>query len=376
LAGIYIHIPFCRKACRYCDFHFTISLTHRKEVLSCIVQEIEERKHDLNDEMIETIYFGGGTPSILIPREIENILETIFRNHTVEKGVEISFEANPDDLNIEYLKNLKGQEINRLSIGMQSFIEKDLTLLRRSHTVEQSLNAVSDSIKAGFNNINIDLIYGIPGQDIIQWGKNIDTALGLGIQHISAYHLTFEPGTVFDHWRKKRRLSTVDEEQSLEQLEVLIEKTALKGFEHYEISNFAIPGFISKHNANYWRQVNYLGIGPSAHSYNRKTRRWNISNNLKYVQAIQNKGDKYYDYEELTPTDLYNEYILTSLRTVWGIDMTEIALKFGNDYVKYANEKAEKFLEGGKLEKNGIKIRLTNKGILISDYIIRDFILA
>ena len=322
---------------------------------------------------METIYFGGGTPSVLEPGEIEEILETIFRNYSVSKGAEISFEANPDDLKSEYLQNLKKLGINRLSIGIQSFIEKDLELLRRSHTAEQALNSVFHSINQGFKNINIDLIYGIPGQDTIQWGQNIDKALGLGIQHISAYHLTFEPGTVFDHWRKKGRISAVDEKQSMEQLEILIEKTGIKGFEHYEISNFAIPGFISRHNSNYWKQVNYIGIGPSAHSYDGKSRRWNIGNNLKYIQAVQKKGDKYYDYEELTQTDLYNEYILTSLRTVWGIDMTIIALKFGDNYVKYTNEKAERFLKGGELKKNGIIISLTEKGILISDFIISEF---
>ena len=342
-------------------------------MVSSIINEIKYRKNYLNGEIIETIYFGGGTPSILEIEEIENILRTIYKHHTIAAGAEISFEANPDDLKPEYLRNLKSLGINRLSIGIQSFIEKDMELLRRSHTTEQSLRSVSDSIIEKFNNINIDLIYGIPGQDIMQWRENIDTALGLGIQHISAYHLTFEPGTVFDHWRKKGRLAAVDEEQSLTQLEILIEKTKNKGFEHYEISNFALPGFISMHNSNYWRQVKYTGIGPSAHSYNGISRRWNIANNLKYIRAIQNKGDNYYDHEELTPTDLFNEYILTSLRTVWGIDMTAIDSKFGVDYVKYTNEKADRFLMGGELEKNGMIIRLTDKGILVSDYIISEF---
>jgi oxygen-independent coproporphyrinogen III oxidase len=373
LAGIYIHIPFCRQACRYCDFHFNISLKLREEVVSCIIKEIIERKHDLNDENIETIYFGGGTPSVLTPGEIEDILKIIYANHNVSEKAEISFEANPDDLKPDYLRELKKLGINRLSIGIQSFFEKDLELLRRSHTAEQSLKVVSNAINAKFDNINIDLIYGIPGQDNLQWRKNIDITLDLDIQHISAYHLTYESGTVLDHWRKKGRIKPVDEDQSLEQLEILIQRTAQKGFEHYEISNFARPGFISKHNANYWRQVNYSGIGPSAHSYNGKIRRWNVSNNLKYIQALQTGKEKYFESEELSRIDLYNEYILTSLRTIWGIDLDKLNSGFGRDYTEFTSKKAERFIESGKLEKSKNIIRLTNQGILVSDYIISEF---
>ncbi len=372
MAGIYIHIPFCRQACRYCDFHFNISLSLKKELIQCIIQEIENRKDELSGEIIKTIYFGGGTPSVLKPSEAENILHAIYKFHNVIKDPEISFEANPEDLTPDYLQSLKHKGINRLSIGIQSFFKKDLELMRRSHTVSQSLNAVRDAIENGYNNINIDLIFGITGQSADEWITNISTALNIGVQHISAYHLSFEPGTVFDHWRKKGRISPVDEEQSLNQLKVLILKTSEAGFDHYEISNFALPGFISVHNTNYWKQVNYLGVGPSAHSYNGIKRRWNISNNLKYVQALQGGGENYYEYEHLSKRDLYNEYILTSLRTKWGIDMGEIAIRFGNKYVIYVRQVAEHFINNGKMESDNDHIKLKDEGIFLADYIISE----
>jgi len=370
LAGIYIHIPFCRKACRYCDFYFTVSFQQKKEVVLCILREIENRKDELGGELIETIYFGGGTPSVLDPQEIIDILKTIYRNHKVDTTAEISFEANPDDLKPEYLKILKENGINRLSIGIQSFSQKDLELMRRSHTVSQSYEVIDNSIKSGFKNINIDLIYCIPGQDIHTWEKNINIASGSGIQHISAYHLTFEKGTVFNHWRKKGKLLPIHENESIQQFELLIDKTSSAGFDHYEISNFALEGFHSKHNNNYWKQVNYIGVGPSAHSYNGISRRWNISNNSRYIQSIKNDQKNYYESENLSRTDLYNEYILKSLRTKAGINLTEIALKFGQSYKEFASKEASKFIKAGKLVKDNETINLTRGGIFIADYII------
>jgi oxygen-independent coproporphyrinogen III oxidase len=374
VAGIYIHIPFCRKACRYCDFHFNVSLVRKQEMVKCIMQEINDRKQELYGELIETIYFGGGTPSVLDDMQIKSILSAISMNHNVLTDAEISFEANPDDLNVEYLKMLKENGINRLSIGIQSFFDKDLVLMNRSHNAGQAHKAIRNSKEEGFSNISIDLIYGIPGQGCEEWGKNIDIVLESGIQHISAYHLTYEPGTVFTHWIKKGRMRPVEEEESLKQFELLIERTSTKGFEHYEISNFALPGYISKHNSNYWNQVNYIGFGPSAHSYNGITRRWNISSNIKYMQSFRERDDKYFDIEDLTIQNLYNEYMLTSLRTSRGADLEVIASGFGIDYVKYTEKTAIQFLKNGTMVKSSNRLKLSHEGIFIADFVISKFI--
>ena len=373
MAGIYIHIPFCRQACRYCDFHFNVSLGYKKEMVDSIIKEIGDRRNDLDGEIIETIYFGGGTPSVLEFIEIKDIFSAIYTNHKLSEEPEISFEANPDDLNPDYLNILRESGINRLSIGIQSFFDRDLKLMRRIHTAQQSIQAIKDSRKAGFTNISIDLIYGLPGQEEGEWEENLNTALESGIQHISAYHLTYEPRTVFDHWRKKGKLTPIGEDQSLRQFETLIKKTSERGFDHYEISNFALAGFISKHNSNYWNQVNYIGVGPSSHSYNGKRRRWNIANNLKYMQAVKNGDNSYYDFEDLTLQDLYNEYMLTSLRTSRGADLTEISKRFGIKYLDYIRMKAPELIGRRVLEENDNKLKLSDKGIFIADFIIAEF---
>jgi len=342
-------------------------------MVECIITEIEKRKNELHDEIIDTIYFGGGTPSVLEIEQLKKILESIYKSFRIRDNPEITFEANPDDLKVPYIENLINSGINRLSIGIQSFFDKDLSLMRRSHDSPMAHQVISDAKATGFKNINIDLIYGIPGQTSDEWSENLEIALNSGIQHISAYHLTFEPGTVFDHWRKKGRITPVTEDVSLELFKILLIKTGYYGFEHYEISNYALPGYISEHNTNYWKQKKYIGTGPSAHSYDGIRRRWNINNNRKYIDMLSAGGEDYYGYEVLTETDLYNEVILTSLRMNTGVDLSVINEKFGEKYAEYFSKTAEKFIKSGRIIKEGSTYKLSEEGFFIADYIMAEF---
>jgi putative oxygen-independent coproporphyrinogen III oxidase len=371
MAGIYIHIPYCRQACRYCDFYFTVSFWQKKELYPFLLQEIEERKQYMGNETINTIYFGGGTPSVLEISEIQGILEKIDKFYPVSSEAEVSFEANPEDLKKEYLVNLQKSGINRLSIGIQSFHDADLEFMRRIHNSEQAFRSVGDAHQAGFGNISIDLIYGIPGQSKGTWEKNLEIALTLGVQHFSAYHLTYEPGTILNHWKKKGRISPINEDESMHQFMTLINFAVQKGYEHYEISNFALNGFQSRHNSSYWQQENYLGIGPSAHSYNGISRRWNLSNNKKYIDNM-NSGVEYFETESLTPDDLYNEFVMTSLRTSKGINTIKLKEQFGEEKVSYFVASIQKFVDSGYVSsKQGI-YRLEGNGIFIADHIISE----
>lgn len=373
-AGFYVHIPFCRQACRYCDFHFGVSLKYKSDMLKAMRAELKDKYELFAKEKFGTLYFGGGTPSVLNIEELEFLLDNIKSHFQFLPEAEISFEANPDDLTPEYLRGLKSAGIHRLSIGIQSFRKTDLELMRRSHTAEQAEEAVRNAKNAGFTDINADLIYGIPGLGTDDWKNNVCKLLDLEVQHISAYHLTYEPGTVFDHWRKKKRIIPVEEEDSLRQLKILKEETEKRGFQHYEISNFALPGFYSKHNTLYWKNQKYLGIGPSAHSYTGKKRIWNISSNKNYIEKLLKPESNYTEKEILSKKDQYNEYILTSLRTVWGIDLNEISTRFGDNYVKYTREIAKKHLDKNILSKSGDRMSIFNNGIFLCDRIIRDFI--
>lgn len=371
MAGIYIHIPYCRQACRYCDFHFVVSVWQKKELLPIILKEIELRKNYLDEELVSSIYFGGGTPSILEKGEIESILETIRRFYRVSGDVEISFEANPEDLKMEYLLNLRKTGINRLSIGIQSFQNSDHELMHRIHSSEQAIIAVKDAQKAGFDNISIDLIYGIPRQDAGVWEKNLDTALSLGIQHFSAYHLTYETGTIFDHWVKKGRIKPVQEEESILQFKTLIERARNKGYIHYEISNLSLPGFVSRHNSSYWHQQKYLGVGPSAHSYNTKSRSWNFKSNKKYEENFLSETD-YFETEKLTENDHYNEFVMMRLRLIAGLSLMEIKDRFGKEYQNYFSTQINKYVRSGHMEVTGDNCRLSEDGIFIADHIISE----
>ena len=372
MAGIYLHIPFCKQKCAYCDFYSVANKSYLEVFVNAICAEIKQQSEYLGDEKIQTIYFGGGTPSMLSSDHIEKILKEIYRYFPVEQNNEITLEANPDDLNEKYLKSIFTIGVNRLSIGIQSFNDSDLQLMRRKHTVNQAISSVIEAQKIGFKNISIDLIYGLPDLNLKKWEKNIDQAIKLNIQHISAYHLTIEPNTFFQKLQKNQKLNLPNEKESLEQFKLLVEKTKENGFLHYEISNFAKDGSISLHNTNYWMDVKYLGLGPSAHSYNLTSRQWNISNLRAYLDSIT-KGKIPLEKEILEEKEKYNDYVITSLRTMWGLDTKKLEKDFDKKYLRYFLSKTENLVKENLLRKSGNNFILTEKGIFISDNIIESF---
>lgn len=323
MAGIYLHIPFCKQACHYCDFHFSTSLQYKDEMLQALVKEIQLQKNYLNGETIETIYFGGGTPSVLEPDEINLLIDTITRLHTVSSNAEITLEANPDDLHKAKVQALRQTPVNRFSIGIQSFFDEDLAWMNRVHRANEAEAAVKRAQDTGFENITVDLIYGYPLLTDQKWKHNLSTVFDLGVPHISSYSMTVEPDTALASFISKKKQPPMNEQQSAEQFNVLMDAMQANGFEHYEISNFCKPGHYSRHNSNYWKGAKYLGIGPSAHSYNGEARQWNVANNAKYIQSII-KNNIPAETEILTETDRLNEYIMTSLRTIWGLDMDKL----------------------------------------------------
>ncbi len=371
MAGIYIHIPFCKKICSYCDFYKSASFINKTEILEGITTELAYQKDYLEDEEIETIYFGGGTPSVLSDIEITRMLNSIQDLYKVSEYTEISFEANPDDLSKPYLDKLLKTGINRLSIGCQSFTDEDLVLLGRRHNAKQSINSVLSAKIAGFLNISIDLIYGIPGMK--NWDETLNRVLDLQVQHISAYHLSIEENTLLHKLKQKGSLKEPDESISNQQYSELLEFAEKKQFIQYEISSFGKEGFFSKHNSNYWKQEKYLGIGPSAHSFNGNSRQWNVSNNKKYIREINN-GKTPFVKEILNPLDHYNDYILISLRTMWGVDLEYIENKFSKELKDYCNTSARKFEEYGLLRIENNHIYLTDQGKFVSDNIISELL--
>ncbi len=366
MAGIYIHIPFCRQACNYCDFHFSTTLTHKAELVDAIIQEAELQKGYLQGKPISTIYFGGGTPSILTKSELESILSKLKSLFTVDEGVEVTLEANPDDLTPEKLTELKALGVNRLSIGIQSFIEQDLRSMNRAHNAQQAIECVKLAQAAGITNISIDLIYGIQMLDDLDWIENIDKAVKLGVQHISAYALTVEPKTALAHQIKTGKAAPVDEEKASRHFHLLVDRLAKSGFEQYEISNFSLPGHRSKHNSSYWNGEWYLGLGPSAHSFNNKSRQYNIRNNAVYISDI-NKGKITAEMETLSTNDRYNEYIMTALRKVEGIDLDEVEKRFGKFYQLLCMKEARNYIKDGQLSFNNNCLTLTTNGKFFAD---------
>jgi len=328
--GIYIHIPFCKQKCHYCDFHFSTSLKYKDDLITALITEIELQKNFLNKEVIETIYFGGGTPSVLSVEELKRILDKVFTKFEVVSNPEITLEGNPDDFTLEKLKELKQAGINRLSIGIQSFNNEDLVWMNRAHDSNQASKCVKDAQSLGFDNITIDLIYGLPEMSMEAWKTNLKKALALDVQHISAYNLTVEEGTALHHFVKTGKSKPVNDESGAEQFETLINTLEANNFAQYEISNFGKEGFFSKHNSSYWRGKKYLGIGPSAHSFNGNVRQWNVSNNSKYIKALKENKIPF-ESEELSKEDKYNEYILLGLRTIWGCEFSHIESNFGKE---------------------------------------------
>jgi oxygen-independent coproporphyrinogen-3 oxidase len=367
MAGIYIHIPFCKQACHYCDFHFSTSLTYKDELLQALLKEISLRKSFLGGETIETIYFGGGTPSLLAGKEINAIIDTITGIHTVSSDAEITLEANPDDLSSEKLKVLKQTPINRFSIGLQSFFDDDLAWMNRVHRAGEAESSVKRAQDTGFENITVDLIYGYPLLTDQKWKTNLEKVFGLNVPHVSSYAMTVEPMTALASFIQKKKQAPMGEEQSAEQFIQLMQAMQSQGFEHYEISNFCKPGHYSRHNTNYWKGVKYLGIGPSAHSYDGETRQWNIANNAKYIQSMV-KGQIPAEKEILSETNRLNEYIMTSLRTIWGLDFKKLnAIAAGS--TDGLSKSVAGFVEKEMIKQESGVIYLTQKGKLYADHI-------
>ena len=370
MSGLYIHIPFCRKACHYCNFHFSTSMGQKEAMFTAILQEIEKRKGFLEDKNLESIYFGGGTPSVFTPFELASILDVIGKHFHISSDSEITIEANPDDLDEPYLKTLAETSINRLSIGVQSFHEKDLTYMNRSHNAEQALQSIKNSQDFGFSNLSIDLIYGTPGLSEADWISNLSIIKGLNIPHLSCYSLTVEEKTALAHMVKTGESPAPKSDHAARHLELLIDFAKEENYEHYEISNFAKAGNEAVHNSNYWKGVPYLGIGPAAHSFNGKVRQWNPSNNSKYIKAIA-AGDLIIESETLSPTDIYKEYILTGLRTKWGCKIQKIGA-IGNQYEEYfLTEIKDKLKEVMVVENNGL-YTLSERGKFYADQISGD----
>ncbi len=368
MAGIYIHIPFCRQKCYYCDFYKTVNTTLTPKFISALKNEIIQRNDYLKNAEVETIYFGGGTPSVLQPEELSEILKKIDTEFQVSSLAEITLEANPDDLTADYLKGIFDIGINRLSIGIQSFQNKLLQKMNRRHDTHQAIQAVENAAKTGFSNITVDLIYGLPGLSEEDWKQSLKQTFNLPVQHLSAYHLTYHEGTPFYTWLKKGTLKELGEPESIRQFELLVETAKYHHFEQYEISNFAKDKLYSKHNSAYWLGVPYLGLGPSAHSFDGNSRRWNVSHIESYISAIDKKAS-YFQEEKLSENEKYNEYILTRIRTIWGISAQELELAFGTEKKNYFQKIIERYINSGlAVQLNGI-YRLTTKGLFVSDEI-------
>lgn len=376
MAGIYIHIPFCKQACHYCDFHFSTTPANKNALLNALLQEIPLRSNYLLDEKIDTIYFGGGTPSLLTAEEINKLLEAISKHFNQSKYMEITLESNPDDLSLEKIKSYKDTPVNRLSIGIQSFLDEDLRFMNRAHSARQATSAVENVIKAGFYNISIDLIYGTPTMNNNQWRTNLKQAFEFNIPHISSYCLTVEANTALYSLIKKGKVQDVNQEDTVTQFNILMAETSAQGYEHYEISNFAKPGFESKHNSGYWSRKKYIGLGPSAHSYNGTSRQWNVANNIKYLKSLQN-GEPFFEKEELNESDLFNEYVMTSLRTKHGINIEWATQEFPEHFILELNKNVSELVNQDLLTRDKNLLILTPKGKLIADKIISDlFILG
>lgn len=369
MSGIYLHIPFCKQACHYCNFHFSTSLRYREEMVQAIQQELILQRDYLQGKPIETIYLGGGTPSLLQTSEIQAILKTIEAHYAIGDLKEITLEANPDDLTPEKLRELREQTpINRLSIGLQSFYEEDLRWMNRAHNEQQARACLENALAAGFSLITVDLIYGIPGLSDERWLNNLQTVFDYQIPHLSCYALTVEPRTALAHFVEKGKSLAPDDEHTARQFELLLEATRQNGYEQYEISNFCRPPHYAVHNSSYWQGAHYLGVGPSAHSFNGVSRQWNIANNAHYLKSIA-QGIVPAEVEQLSPATQYNEYIMTALRTKWGVQASRLDAWQQRAYFEKG---VQRYVQSGKMVQEGECYRLTDSGKLVSDAIISD----
>jgi oxygen-independent coproporphyrinogen III oxidase len=374
MAGIYIHIPFCTQKCHYCNFHFSTSLAQKHDLVNALLQEIDLQKNYLENESIETVYFGGGTPSLLSEKELNWILNSIQKKISLSAQAEITLEANPGDLTTDYLNILKNAGVNRLSIGIQSFDDEDLKRLNRNHSSQEGIASVKRAQDSGMKNISIDLIYGLPEMNLTKWKKNLAIAFTLDVPHLSSYCLTIEKNTFFYDQKINKKISFPEDEITAEQFEELMKETAENGFLHYEISNFCKPDFFSKHNSSYWKNIPYLGIGPSAHSYNRISRQWNVANNSHYIKSLQEKNIPF-EKENLTTIQKFNERILTGIRTMWGVDENELRKNFTKKFIEEFKKQTLPYLESGHLNFNENIYSLSQKGKLVADRITSDLFL-
>jgi oxygen-independent coproporphyrinogen-3 oxidase len=365
MSGIYLHIPFCRKACHYCDFHFSTTLKHKDALLTAMHQELEMRQTEVKSDTIETVYFGGGTPSLLNQSEIDAFLDAIEQLYPLAEDAEITLEANPDDLTSDRIKELARSRVNRLSIGIQSFEAEELRWMNRAHSAEEAVQCLKE-VSRYFENYSIDLIYGIPESTIATWRKTVKKALTYNPPHISAYALTVEPATALQHQINKGQSRPPNEERAEADFRYLTNTLEINGYAHYEISNFGRPGFYSKNNTAYWLGKPYLGIGPSAHSYDGKSRRWNVSHNIKYLRAIES-GNSFFDAETLSVQDQYNEMVMTGLRTEWGISLDRIRQDFGVRFEEYLLKLAQPYLEQQFMFREENKLFLSKKGKFLAD---------
>lgn len=370
MSGIYIHIPFCKQACHYCDFHFSTTMKKKEEMVKAICSEITLRKEELTTPL-KTIYFGGGTPSLLTIEELQLIIEEVYENYTISENPEITLEANPDDLmssraqSRDLFQSYQKIGINRLSIGVQSFFEEDLQLMNRAHNASEAKDCIIEA-KKYFDNISIDLIYGIPGMSKKRWIENLDLALSLNVLHISSYALTIEPKTALESFIKKGKIIPTLETEFKEHYDILLSKMEAAGFVNYEFSNFGKEGYFSKNNTAYWQGKPYLGIGPSAHSFDGECRSWNVSNNIKYIKSISENvlpSEK----ETLSVNDRYNEYIMTGLRTMWGVSLEKIESDFGIEYLDYLLSQAQEAIDNEHLVRIDNCLKIDKKGKFLSD---------
>ncbi len=370
MSGIYIHIPFCKQACHYCDFHFSTSMKKKEEMVLAIAKELQMRKTEFENEVVETIYFGGGTPSVLQISDLRFLIEEVYKNYNVAENSEITLEANPDDLSSERIIELSKTPINRLSIGIQSFFEDDLLMMNRAHNSVEAKKCLEEATQY-FDNISLDLIYGIPGMSNEKWKHNIETALSFGIPHISSYALTVEPKTALNKLIQTGKIAKPNDESAQEHFAILVEMLEANDFIHYELSNFGKANYFSKNNSAYWLGKKYLGIGPSAHSYDGIFRSWNVSNNSLYIKSIQ-EDQLPNEIEILSIFDRYNEYIMTGLRTIWGVSLNRIETEFGDEYLDYLHKQAQKFLNDDLLSIDNNILKPTAKGKFLTDGIASD----
>ena len=373
MAGIYIHIPFCKRRCIYCDFFSTTQSEKKAEYVHALVRELEIRKDYLDNEEIETIYLGGGTPSQLSQEELEEIFAHIYKVYKVTPDAEITLEANPDDLIPEYVSMLRTLPFNRISMGIQTFQEETLKLLHRRHTAQQAIEAFKRCREAGFQNISIDLMYGLPGETLDTWEQDLQQAINLHPEHISAYHLIYEEGTTLWNLREQNKVEEAEEELSLTLFKTLIERLTKAGYQHYEISNFCLPGLHSRHNSSYWTGKKYLGCGPSAHSFDGTSRQWNVSSLEQYLKGIRT-GQLDFEIEELDLYTRYNDFVITSIRTCWGMPLSQLRTNYGETLYNYCLRMAKPHIQQGVLEIKEDTLKLTSEGIFISDGIMSDLL--